>query len=57
MIPVTEALRLKQGRQQALEMRLGRLELTYTGRGLGSDDGEEAVCAILEKRKPVFSGR
>ena len=31
-----------------------REELRYTGRGLKSDDGKEAVRAIFEKRKPVF---
>jgi 2-(1,2-epoxy-1,2-dihydrophenyl)acetyl-CoA isomerase len=36
---------------------LVRDELRYTGRGLASDDGKEAVRAIFEKRKPVFSGR
>lgn len=33
-----------------------RDELRYTGRGLKSDDGKEAVRAIFEKRKPIFSG-
>jgi 2-(1,2-epoxy-1,2-dihydrophenyl)acetyl-CoA isomerase len=33
-----------------------REELRYTGRGLKSDDGKEAVRAIFEKRKPVFGG-
>ncbi|HIG43149.1 MAG: enoyl-CoA hydratase-related protein [bacterium] len=36
---------------------LVRDELRYTGRGLASDDGKEAVRAIFEKRKPVFTGR
>jgi 2-(1,2-epoxy-1,2-dihydrophenyl)acetyl-CoA isomerase len=36
---------------------LVREELRYTGRGLASDDGKEAVRAIFEKRKPVFTGR
>jgi len=33
-----------------------RQELKYTGRGLKSDDGKEAVRAIFEKRKAVFTG-
>lgn len=33
-----------------------RDELKYTGRGLASNDGREAVRAIFEKRKPVFTG-
>jgi len=33
-----------------------RDELRYTGRGLASKDGKEAVRAIFEKRKPVFTG-
>ena len=33
-----------------------REELQYTGRGLASNDGKEAVRAIFEKRKPVFTG-
>ncbi|NKB98275.1 MAG: hypothetical protein GKR90_07245 [Pseudomonadales bacterium] len=33
-----------------------RDELKYTGRGLASNDGKEAVRAIFEKRKPVFTG-
>ncbi len=33
-----------------------REELKYTGRGLASNDGKEAVRAIFEKRKPVFTG-
>jgi 2-(1,2-epoxy-1,2-dihydrophenyl)acetyl-CoA isomerase len=34
-----------------------RDELTYAARGLRSEDGREAVRAIREKRKPVFTGR
>ncbi|HSG90212.1 MAG TPA: enoyl-CoA hydratase-related protein [Pseudomonadales bacterium] len=34
-----------------------RDELAYVGRGLGSEDGREAVKAIFEKRTPVFTGR
>lgn len=36
--------------------QLVRDELRYTGRGLASKDGKEAVRAIFEKRKPVFNG-
>jgi enoyl-CoA hydratase/carnithine racemase len=36
--------------------QLIRDELRYTGRGLASNDGKEAVRAIFEKRKPVFTG-
>lgn len=36
--------------------QLLRDELRYTGRGLASQDGKEAVRAIFEKRKPVFTG-
>lgn len=35
---------------------LVRNELRYTGKGLASKDGKEAVRAIFEKRKPVFTG-
>jgi len=33
-----------------------RNELRYTGRGLSSNDGKEAVRAIFEKRSPLFTG-
>lgn len=33
-----------------------REELRFTGKGLASEDGREAVRAIFEKRKPVFTG-
>ena len=36
--------------------QLVREELKYTGRGLASNDGKEAVRAIFEKRDPVFTG-
>jgi len=29
---------------------------SYTGRGLSSNDGKEAVRAIFEKRSPLFTG-
>jgi len=34
-----------------------RDELTYAARGLKSEDGREAVRAMRQKRKPVFTGR
>ena len=34
-----------------------RDELRLTGRGLSSADGKEAVRAIFEKRKPLFTGK
>lgn len=52
----TKHLVTKAGLPADLES-LVREELRYTGRGLASDDGKEAVRAIFEKRKPVFTGR
>ena len=37
--------------------QLVRDELRYTGRGLASSDGKEAVRAIFEKREPKFTGK
>jgi hypothetical protein len=34
-----------------------RDELTNARRGLNTEDGREAVQAIIEKRDPVFHGR
>lgn len=52
---------MQQGEGHERDMRflleqLLRDELRYTGRGLASQDGKEAVRAIFEKRKPVFTG-
>ncbi len=51
----TKRLVTRIGLPDDLEAHL-RDELAYTGRGLRSDDGREAVRAIREKRKPVFTG-
>lgn len=51
----TKAQIVRVGLPDDLEQLL-RDELRYTGRGLASKDGKEAVRAIFEKRKPVFSG-
>jgi 2-(1,2-epoxy-1,2-dihydrophenyl)acetyl-CoA isomerase len=34
-----------------------RLEVSNIRKAFGSQDGQEARRAFLEKRKPVFSGR
>jgi 2-(1,2-epoxy-1,2-dihydrophenyl)acetyl-CoA isomerase len=36
--------------------QLVRDEMRYTGRGLASDDGKEAVRALFQKRQPNFTG-
>lgn len=51
----TKRLVTRIGLPNDLEAHL-RDELEYARRGLRSDDGKEAVRAIFEKRKPVFSG-
>ncbi len=51
----TKRMVTRIGLPDDLEAHL-RDELKYAGRGLRSDDGKEAVRAILQKRKPVFSG-
>jgi 2-(1,2-epoxy-1,2-dihydrophenyl)acetyl-CoA isomerase len=52
----TKRLVSRVGIPDGLEAHL-RDELTYAARGLRSEDGREAVRAIREKRKPVFTGR
>ena len=46
----------RAGAIQTLEAHV-RDELTNARRGLDTEDGKEAVRAILEKREPVFRGR
>jgi len=52
----TKRLVTRIGLPRDLESHL-RDELQYAVRGLQSEDGREAVSAIMEKRKPEFSGR
>lgn len=52
----TKRLVTRVGLPRDLESHL-RDELQYARRGLRSEDGREAVSAIMEKRKPEFSGR
>lgn len=52
----TKRLVTRVGLPADLESHL-RDEMVYVGRGLRSEDGLEAVRAIMEKRKPVFRGQ
>lgn len=52
----TKRLVTRFGFPEDLEAHL-RDELAYARLGLASDDGKEAVRAIFQKRKPVFTGR
>ncbi len=52
----TKRLVTRVGLPEDLEALL-RNELELAGRGLRSQDGKEAVRAIFEKRKPVFTGQ
>jgi NADH pyrophosphatase NudC (nudix superfamily) len=52
----TKRMVTRIGLPDDLETHL-RDELACTTRGLRSEDGREAVRAILQKRKPVFAGR
>jgi 2-(1,2-epoxy-1,2-dihydrophenyl)acetyl-CoA isomerase len=51
----TKRLVTRVGLPDGLEAHL-RDEIMYAARGLKSQDGREAVRAIREKRKPVFTG-
>jgi 2-(1,2-epoxy-1,2-dihydrophenyl)acetyl-CoA isomerase len=52
----TKRLVHRAGLSDDLEAHL-RDEMRYVYRGLRSQDGREAVAALLEKRKPRFEGR
>jgi len=52
----TKRLVTRAGLLPDLEAHL-RDEMRYVQRGLSSEDGREAVSAIMEKRSPKFSGR
>jgi 2-(1,2-epoxy-1,2-dihydrophenyl)acetyl-CoA isomerase len=52
----TKRLVTRVGLPDDLEAHL-RLEIQIAERGLRSEDGKEAVRAILQKRKPEFKGR
>ena len=52
----TKRLVARAGLRTDLEAHL-REELVYALRGLRSEDGKEAVRAIMEKREPQFTGR
>lgn len=52
----TKRLVTRVGLPENLESHL-RDELSYATRGLRTADGIEAVTAIMEKRKPTFTGR
>jgi len=52
----TKRLLMRSQRGAELEAQL-RDELRYVHRGLSSEDGKEAVAAIMEKRAPVYRGQ
>ncbi len=52
----TKRLVARFGLPNDLEAHL-RDELAYTGRGLRSDDGKEAVRAVFGERRPGVTGR